>query len=239
MTRGLTGAMLKVMGGKDFTLTVTDRTDLAEHRVRLGFDGGGLLTAHPTHPTMWVRMWFPRGAKLQQRAYTLVDPDPATDSFDVEFALHDGPAPDWARTARPGDTIAATVHGSTFVPAEPAEPAPDGYLVIGDIASLPAINSLLAATVGVPARLWLEWQHDDDQKAEVEPVAQVDVSWVRRERRGADLVDAVRAAAFDATGHRAWVACDTATTRAVVGVLRADYGLPRSAITAQGYWLAR
>jgi NADPH-dependent ferric siderophore reductase len=236
MTRGLTGTLLKVMGGKDFTLTVTDRTDLAEHRVRLGFDGGGLLTAHPTHPTMWVRLWFPRGAKLRQRAYTLIDPDPASDRFDVEFALHDGPAPNWARSARPGDTIAATVHGSRYLPADPA---PDGYLVIGDIASLPAINSLLTATIGVPAKVWLEWQHEDDQKAEVNPAALAEVTWVRREREGADLVDAVRAAAFDAAGHRAWVACDTSTTRAVVSVLREDYGLARTDITAQGYWLAR
>ena len=41
---------------------------------------------------MWVRMWFADGDKLHQRGYTLVDPDQAADTVDIEFALHDGVA---------------------------------------------------------------------------------------------------------------------------------------------------
>lgn len=38
---------------------------------------GGMLAATGVHPTMWVRLWFDNAGKPHQRAYTLVDPDPA------------------------------------------------------------------------------------------------------------------------------------------------------------------
>ena len=55
--------------------------------------------------------------------------------------LHDGCASDWSRQAEPGDTIDATVQGTGF---EVPDPLPPRMLVIGDPASLPAINSLLS-----------------------------------------------------------------------------------------------
>ena len=81
---------------------------------------GGMLTDRPLHPTMWIRMWFADGDKLHQRGYTLVDPDPAADTVDIEFAMHDGVASRWAQDAQPGDTIEATVLGSNFTLPEPA-----------------------------------------------------------------------------------------------------------------------
>ena len=99
-----------------------------------------MLGDRPLHPTMWIRMWFADDDKLHQRGYTLVDPDPEADTVDIEFALHDGVASRWAKDAQPGDTIEVTVLGSNF--ALP-EPPPAGYVIVGDTASLPAINSLL------------------------------------------------------------------------------------------------
>jgi Siderophore-interacting FAD-binding domain len=69
-----------------------------------------------------------RPHQLHQRGYTLVDPDPAADTVDIEFALHDGVASRWAQEAQPGDTVEATVLGSNF--ALP-QPAPAGYVIIG------------------------------------------------------------------------------------------------------------
>jgi hypothetical protein len=77
---------------------------------------------------------------LHQRGYTLVDPNPAADTVDIEFALHDGVASRWAQDARPTDTIEVTVLGSNFTLPEPA---PKGYVIVGDTASLPS-NQLTA-----------------------------------------------------------------------------------------------
>ncbi len=232
-SRGWQGAVLKLLRAGDYRLTVTGRREISPHYLRLSFDAGGMLTEHCVHPTMWIRMWFADGDKLHQRGYTLVDPDPAAGTVDIEFALHDGIASQWARAAQPGDTIEATVLGSKF--ANP-EPPPSGYVIVGDSASLPAINSLLESIGDAPARVFLEAGYDDDKDL---PVARsVDITWVDRKNAGEALLEAVRSAAFDAGDRFGWVACDNRTTRSVAKVLREDFGIPRKSIKAQAYWVA-
>src|ERR1700754_3014043 len=222
LSRGFPGAVLKLLGAGDYTLTVTGRRALSPHYVRLSFDAGGLLADHELHPTMWIRMWFADGDKLHQRGYTVVDPNPEADTVDIEFALHDGVASRWAQDARPGDTIEVTVLGSQFTLPEPA---PKGYVIVGDTASLPAINSLLTAIGDTPARVILEAGHDDDKEL---PVAcSANVVWVDRKNGGEALLQAVSSSAFDAADHFGWVACDNRTTREVAKIFREDYRIPR------------
>lgn len=232
-SRGFAGAVLKLLRAGDYELTVTGRTEVTPHYLRLSFHAGGLLAGRTLHPTMWIRMWFTDGEKLHQRGYTLVNPDPANDTVDVEFAVHDGVASRWAELAQPGDRIEATVLGSNFCLPEPA---PAGYVIVGDTASLPAINSLLDAIGDVPAQIFLEAAHDDDRQLPVRRSA--DVTWVDRHNSGGALVAAVGSAAFDAADHFGWVACDNRTTRAVAKVLREDFKIPRRSVKAQAYWVA-
>jgi NADPH-dependent ferric siderophore reductase len=162
-----------------------------------------------------------------------VDPNPVDDTVDIEFALHDGVASRWAQAAQPGDTIEATVLGSNFTLPEPA---PKGYVIVGDSASLPAINSLLTAIGDTPARVFLEAGHDDDKQLSVTRSA--DVVWVDRKNSGEALVQAVSASAFDAGDHFGWVACDSRITREVAKLFREDYKIPRKSIKAQAYWVS-
>lgn len=229
-TRGWQGAVLKLFRVGDYQLTVTGRRQLSDHYLRLSFAAGGLLHGRDVHPTMWVRLWFSDGEKLHQRGYTLVNPDSVADTVDIEFALHDGLAASWAQSARIGDTIGATVLGSNF--ALP-DPAPRGYIVVGDTASLPAVNSLLAAIGDCPATVFLEAAHDSDKTL---PVGR-EAIWVDR-HGGPSLVEVVRSAAFDASGYFGWVACDTRTTRQVAHVLKDEFGIPRRSMKAQAYWMA-
>lgn len=233
-SRGFTGAMVRLWRGGDYELTVTGRTEITPNYLRLHFTGSALLTERELHPTMWVRGWFPDGAKSHQRGYTLVNPDPAAGTVDVDFAMHDGLATRWASRAQAGDVLEVTVLGSNF--ALP-DPAPAGYVIVGDAASLPAINSLLSAIGDSPARVFLEASHDDDRALPVVPTSAV-VRWIDRLDGGQALVEAVRAGAFDAAAHFGWVACDNRTTRAVAKILREDYGIPRTSVKAQAYWSA-
>lgn len=231
-SRGLSGALVKLWRGGDYELTVTGRTQITQHYLRLHFTAAELLADRPVHPTMWIRGWFPDGAKSHQRGYTLVNPDPAAGTVDIDFALHEGLATRWAIEAQPGDVLEVTVLGSDFVlPA----PAPEGYVIVGDTASLPAINSLLEAIGDAPARVFLEAAHADDRDL---PVARPGVTWVDRKNAGEALVEAVAAAAFDASEHFGWVACDNRTTRAVAKVLRDDYKIPKRSLKARAYWAA-
>jgi NADPH-dependent ferric siderophore reductase len=234
LSRGFPGAVLKLLGAGDYTLTVTARRAISPHYIRLRFDAGGLLADQSLHPTMWIRMWFADGDKLHQRGYTLVDPDPEAGTVAIEFALHDGVAANWARDAKLGDTVEVTVLGSSF--ALP-EPQPNGYIIVGDSASLPAINSLLDAIGDTPSWVFLEATHDDDKQLPVGGRA-ADVEWIDRKNNGEALIQAISSSAFDAGDHFGWVACDNRTTRAVAKVLREDYGIPRKSIKAQAYWVA-
>ncbi len=238
VSKGWEGVVLKLMRGKDFTFTVTGAEDLTEDYRRVSFTDGGLLAAagESLHPTMWVRVWFQGAGKPHQRAYTLVDPDPQAGTFSFEFALHDGVASAWARGAKPGDTVDATVQGTGFTAPEPA---PERLLVIGDAASLPAINSLLDTYPQTPATIWFETQHDSDAQLPMRvEQGRHDIRRVRRD--GTALADRVRselpALVGDPESAYVWLACDTVTTRALTAYLRKELALPKHRVNALGYW---
>ncbi|MFE5935000.1 siderophore-interacting protein [Streptomyces sp. NPDC056470] len=235
---GWEGVVLKLFRGRDFTFTVTGAEQVTEHYRRVRLTDGGLLAAAGVHPTMWVRLWFENAGKPHQRAYTLVDPDPAAGTFSLEFALHDGAASDWARTCAPGDTIEATLQGTGFTAPEPR---PGRMLVIGDPASMPAINSLLDSAPDVPATLWFETSHDADEELPLRVDAdRHDVRRVPRQGGGAALVEQVRKELPELLGDDpyVWIACDTATTRTLATYVRKELALPKDRIHSLGYWRA-
>ncbi|MCX4408766.1 MULTISPECIES: siderophore-interacting protein [unclassified Streptomyces] len=232
---GWEGAVLKLLRGKDFEFTVTGAEDITPRYRRLRLTDGGMLAATGVHPTMWVRLWFDNAGKPHQRAYTLVDPDPATGTFGLEFALHEGRASDWARAAKPGDTIEATVHGTAFT--EP-DPAPSHVFAVADAASLPALNSLLDAVGTAPATIWFETDHGTDGLPLRTRPALHDLRPVPR--RGAPLVAQVKESLPDLLADQSapyvWIACDTTTTRALTAYVRKELSVPRQRVNAMGYW---
>ena len=127
MNRSGEGVVLKVLGAKDFRLEVTGREEITPDFLRVHVRDGGLLAGCDVHPTIWIRLWFDNDGKGHQRAYTLVDPDPAAGTFSMDFAMHDGMAANWARGAQPGDAIEATVQGERLrLPEAPPAPHLDG-----------------------------------------------------------------------------------------------------------------
>lgn len=235
--RGWEGAVLKLLRAKDFGFTVTGAEDVTAAYRRVHFADGGMLAATGVHPTMWVRLWFDNAGRPHQRAYTLVDPDPAAGTFSLEFALHEGCASDWARTAKPGDTIEATVQGTGF---EEPSPVPSHVFAVGDPASLPAINSLLSALGSAPATVWFEGTLDglpcraDPERHEVREVPRQEAGAALVERVRADLPELLRAS----PDPYVWIACDTTTTRALSAFVRKELGVPKQRMHALGYWRA-
>ncbi|WP_040511494.1 siderophore-interacting protein [Gordonia soli] len=232
MGKGFNGLILKAMGGSDYRLTVTSSRAITDKYLRLGFTGGGVLTDHPVHPTQWLRLWIPDGDAIQQRGYTLVEPDAAADTFDIEFAIHDGPAARWAQSAQPGDQIEATVMGSKF---QIPETRPSEYVVFGDTASLPAINSLLGAIGDTPARVWLEWQYESDKGLPVNAGPSTTVTWLERVNDGQLLRETAEQMTC-APDAFAWIACDGLTTRSITKTVKTQHALPKTSVKAQAYW---
>jgi NADPH-dependent ferric siderophore reductase len=217
--RGWEGAVLKLMRAKDFEFTVTDAEDVTPRYRRL-------------------RLWFDNAGRPHQRGYTLVDPDPAAGTFAMEFALHEGCASDWARAARPGDTIEATVQGTGF---EVPTPLPSRVFAVADPASLPALNSLLDALGPVPATVWFEGAADAGLPFRTVP-GRHEVRAVPRRDAGAHLVARVKEELPELLGAvtepYVWIACDTATTRALGSYVRKELGVPKQRVNALGYWRA-
>lgn len=244
MKRSWEGVVLKVMGAKDFTLHVTGRQEITPDFLRIHVRDGGLLSSVGLHPTLWIRLWFDDAGKGHQRAYTVVNADPVAGTFSMDFAMHDGLAADWARSVQPGTTIEATVQGSAF--AFP-DAAPRRIWVVGDPASLPAINSLLDernAVLGTaaPVTAWLEYQHDADPSIEVRASTSDVATWVPRKRDGDALVEevvlALTADTVSAADDFFWIACEASSTRAIVKHLRKVLGVDKHRIDALGYWRA-
>lgn len=237
MSRGVEGIIMKAYKTDDYKLTVTSRESVTDKYVRVGFTGGGLLKDHAVHPTQWVRLWIDDGSgKERQRGYTLVQQDPTTDTFAIEFALHYGPASVWAENAKAGDVLEATLmrgsNGSNFsIP----EPTPSEFLIFGDTASLPAINTILDAIGETPAKVWLEWQYESDKTLPVHAGDNTEVTWLQRIDDGRLL----REQAEELTptpGVFAWVACDGRTTRSIVKALKTTHGFAKESIKSQAYW---
>ncbi|TWD81331.1 NADPH-dependent ferric siderophore reductase [Kribbella amoyensis] len=238
MGHGWEGVVLKLFRGKDFEFTVTGAEQVTERYRRVHFTDGGLLAAVGTHPTMWVRLWFDNAGKPHQRAYTLVDPDVEAGTFSLEFALHDGCASDWSLKAEPGDTIEATLQGTGF---EVPDPLPERMLVIGDPASLPAINSLLGVAPKLPATIWFETSHDSDHDLPMRfDPDRHDVRHVHRS--DGQLVEDVKATlpalVADPASAFVWIACDTATTRTLTSYVLKELRIPKDRVKALGYWRA-
>lgn len=237
MGRGVEGIIMKAYKTDDYKLTVTSREAVTDKYVRVRFSGGGLLKNHPVHPTQWVRVWFDDGnGKESQRGYTLTQQNPEDDTFAIEFAVHYGPASRWAENAEPGDVLEATLmRGSNASSFVIPEPRPSEFVIFGDTASLPAINSLLDAIGDSPARVWLEWQYESDSTLPVHASSATEVTWLQRVDDGRLLREAAEELT-PAPGAFAWVACDGRTTRSIVKTLKGTHGLAKESIKSQAYW---
>ncbi|MBF6083707.1 siderophore-interacting protein [Nocardia cyriacigeorgica] len=234
MGKGTNGVLMKIWRADDYRLRVTSTETVTDKYVRIGFAANGLLADHPVHPTQWIRLWIPDATtdKLHHRGYTLIDQDPAADHFYIEFALHGGPASQWAERAAVGDEIESTVLGSDF---ELPEVTPSEYLIFGDTASLPAINTLLESIGDTPARVWLEWQFESDVTLPVRNKPHHQVTWLQRIDDGRLMRETAQELTCPGDAY-AWVACDGHTTRSIVKTFKTSHNLPKTQLKYRAYW---
>jgi ATP-binding cassette subfamily B protein IrtA len=236
--RGFQGAVLRSLGAQDHELTVVRKQHLAPHFVQIWFTSPTLFNELDMSPTAWIRFWFPdpAGSETQfQRGYTIAHHDEITGEFAVNFVLHEpaGPASTWAKSAQPGDAVAAVVLGTHGF--EIPENPPAGYLLIGDSASLPAINSIIEVVPPeIPIELYLEKHSIDDESLPLVDHPRLVTRWV--ERQGADsLADAIELR--DWSNWFAWVTPESASLKRLRTKLRDECGFPKAEMHPQAYWV--
>lgn len=228
---------MRTFGARDHEVTVTGAEQLAPNFRRVHLRSDTLLDEAVTGPTGWVRFWFPDPEKPDvehQRGYTLVDPDPETGAFAVDFVLHEpaGPASIWARRAAPGDAVLVQSLGSSkfSVPEE----LPEGYLLLGDAASIPAVNGILGA-LPHEARIELYLEQHDEADALI-PLRDHPRLAVHRIPRTGPAALARAIEDRDWSNWYAWAGTESGTLKHLRARLRDDFGFPRSETHALAYW---
>jgi ATP-binding cassette subfamily B protein IrtA len=239
MSRGLQGTILRALGANEHLIRVEQVGDLVPGFRRVHCSSEDLFEDFQPGPTDYVRLWFPDpvDADLEvQRGYTIVDPDPDAGTFVLDFVLHEpaGPAATWAQRCRPGDEIAATVYGSQ--PFTVGDPEPAGVLLVGDAASIPAINSILGVVPPhLPVEVFLEWGHEHEHAIPLVEHPKATIHRIRREPGATRVVDAL--AGRDWSYWKAWVGAERTTTKLVKAALKEQHGFPKSEVKATPYWI--
>ena len=149
MGKGFQGAVLRALGAREHVVTVSGRDQLAEHFVRIHFRSGTLLRDGALHPDSWIRLWFPNPdnpSTLNQRGYTLVDPD-----------LTSYPAITSIAAAVPDDTP-LVVYLERHSPLDEGLPLPSGSRVTAAwVDELPDGQGLAQAIDGRDWSGWFAW----------------------------------------------------------------------------------
>ena len=237
MGRGLQGALLRSFGGRDHQATVTEVVRVAPHFVRITMSSPTIFQDVVVEPTAFLRFWFPdpEGSDSEfQRIYTLVWTEPESGRFAVDMVLHEpsGPASHWAVRAEPGMTLPVVALGSKGF-AVPEE-LPAGYLLIGDSASIPAINSILAALPDdVDVEVYLERHSPDDELIPINDHPRRALHWVDRTD---DLALAAAIEDRDWSNWSAWAGPEAGSLKHLRKRMRDVFGFPKSDLQAQAYW---
>ncbi|MBN6038141.1 ABC transporter ATP-binding protein/permease [Amycolatopsis sp. 195334CR] len=238
MARGFQGAVLRGFGARDHQATVTGKHTLSPNFLRIRLHSATLFQEAVPEPTAWLRFWFPdpAGSATEfQRAYTISEADEETGHFAIDVVLHEpaGPASQWARRTEPGTTIPVMSLGSKGFSVP--DPLPAGYLLIGDPASVPAINGILGAVPPeVPIELYLELHEETDRELPLAEHPRLTTHWVPR-GDGRALAAAIEAR--DWSDWYTWAAAESTSLRHVRARLKDEFGFPKSEVHAQAYWI--
>lgn len=169
------------------------------------------------------------------RTYTPRRFDPTVPELDVEFVLHgDGPASTWAAQAKAGQALNLGGPGPNYQVA----PDADWFVLAGDDAALPAIETILdALPAEARVRVVLEVA-DEHEERSLSTAAQLDITWLHRGAHLADtaLEEAVHTMQLPEGNGRIYIGCEAAAMRRIRAHLLGERGLDPATIVTRGYW---
>ena len=163
--------------------------------------------------------------------------DPAANTLDIDFAIHDaGPASRWAAQAQPGQTLTlGGPRGSFIIPT-----SYDWHLLIGDETGLPAIGRRLAELPpGVRTVVMIEIGTSSDEIA-LPTQANATVVWAHRNDADPGRTDVLAKTLAKLTlpkgDYYGWVACESVIAKELRQQLVAKHGANPKWVRASGYW---
>lgn len=202
----------------------------------------------------WYADWcsMPEAERFIMRTYTVRALRPDVAELDVEFVLHGvgGPASAWVSDVQPGDEIGLIVpfsvdttsikgllnSGVDYVP--PATSI--NRVLVADETALPALAGILEQLpAAVRATVFVEVPDIRDIRPLPSPGG-VDITWIAR-TGGPDgapksLPEALKTTGLPYDVDYAWVAGESGMIKQIRRHLVSTVGLPKAAVSFQGYW---
>lgn len=168
------------------------------------------------------------------RDYTPRRYDKTKGELEIEFALHGaGPAADWARQAKPGDSVGVGGPRGSFVIPDDF----DWYLLAGDETALPAIGRRLDETASRLRTIVVAQVASESERVDFTPSEKVQVYWAYRDRAdGGNLVRALAQIELPAGEGYVWAAGESQAMRDLRSFLTNERGVDAKRIRASSYW---
>ena len=219
------------------TLQVIASTFVTPHMLRVTFGGAQIDSFPDDQESAYIKLMFPApgGDRDLVRTYTVRRQ--RADQFDVDFVLHEdaGPASQWAKAARPGDSILVGGPG----PKKLVDNSANWFLMIGDMTALPAISvNLEQLPADAKGHAVIEVIDAEDIQALSHP-AGIELHWLVNPHPGEDsqlLVDHVRQLEWLQGRPSIWAACEFSGMRALRQHLKQDRQVERQDLYISSYW---
>lgn len=228
------------------TFTGTDLADLVisapDQRVKLFIPASGTTAPAIAPGAATARdalARIPEAERPHPRTYTIRAFRGDRGEMDVDFALREpgGPASNWARSARPGQSlemlgpIASLNRGFLFRPP----PGREDFLLVGDQSALPAIGAIVESLPqSARGHVFVTVPSPADQQHLATP-DNLAVTWLPEGDR-AGLIARVRAAEFPEGRPYAWLAGEAGMVGEHRQHLLRERGLTPGEIASMAYW---
>lgn len=220
------------------TLTVTHTKRLTPVMIRITLNGEEMADFVSAGADDHIKIAVPgAGEELERRDYTPRRFDTKARELVIDFADHDGgPATDWARNVRVGDTlVVGGPRGSQVIGGDIRH-----WVLVGDETALPAIGRRLEELpAGVTATCIIAVPCAADQQR-FETRATVNIHWVHRAAQHAadasPLLDQLRQMPLEARTF-VWIAAEATVAKALRTYLLDERRFPKEWLKASGYWV--
>ncbi|MFL6149672.1 MAG: siderophore-interacting protein [Pseudonocardiaceae bacterium] len=174
------------------------------------------------------------------RDYAAHNCDGTRPSLDIDVVLHgEGPAANWARRVRPGETLEFVGPSGRYRP----DPQADWHLFAGDETALPAIQAYVAMLPAKTCALVYIEVADAAEEQPIPGVARPTVCWLHRGDLApgttALLDDALHAVALPPGQGRIWLAGHTPTVQRIRAHLLNERAIDRRTLYVKGFWERR
>lgn len=215
---------------------------ITPHMLRLTL-GGSELEGFPDNSNsayIKLKMTSPPAdsdERPMNRTYTVRDFNAEKLEMDVDFVMHadQGPASDWAQSARPGDKMVIIGPG----PKKLVDYSADWFLLAGDMSALPAISANIEGMAADAKGHVLFEIIDEADKQELDFPPGLNIQWLvnpHPDRENTQLLNAVRNVPFSEGRPSIWIAGEFNSVLAIRSYFKKKRSVERKDIYVSSYW---